>query len=191
MSSGKTPAFCGSAPVLTWTRRRSRPALLRHLGGDRRGDLVAVDGVDRIEQRHGLRRLVGLERADQVEVEVREVGAERRPLALGFLDAVLAEHPLAGLDHRQDRPAIRRSSTPRSAAPTRPGGRPPSRRRRSASRTSRQSFRRRIGCDTSLEPRRAGILMRARHLLVELEADAGPVVERDVAVLDDVALVRR
>ena len=28
-----------------------------------------------------------------------------------------------------------------------------------------------------------------RHLLVELEADAGPVAERDAAVLDDVALV--
>ena len=78
------------------------PALLGHLLGDGCGDLGPVDGVDRIEQGDGLLGLVGLQRADQVQLDVGIALAQRRPLGLGLLHAVLAEQAMAGVEDGLD-----------------------------------------------------------------------------------------
>ena len=75
---------------------------LADLLGKLGGDLFAVDGLDAVEQRHRLLRLVGLQRADQVQFDVGEFLLQRRPFALRFLHAVFAEDALAGLDDRTD-----------------------------------------------------------------------------------------
>ena len=63
--------------------------------------------MDGLEQGHRLLGLVRLQRADQMQFEAaiaRAVtGDKRRPFGLGLLDAILAEHALAGGDHRLDR----------------------------------------------------------------------------------------
>ncbi len=84
------------------------PPLLLHLRRDRAGDLVAVDGVDGIEQRHRVRRLVRLQRTDEVQSKVGKFRFQRRPFRLRFLHAVLAEVALAGRDHRPDGVGVER-----------------------------------------------------------------------------------
>ena len=75
-----------------------RPALLpAHLLGEGRGDLRAVDGVDHVEQGHGLPRLVGLERTDEVELHIAVALPEAGPFVPRLLHPVFAEHALAGL----------------------------------------------------------------------------------------------
>ena len=66
------------------------------------GEAVAVEAVDGVEELEGAGELVRLQRADEVELGAGEAGAERGPLAFGFLDAVLAEDPLAGGEHGLD-----------------------------------------------------------------------------------------
>ena len=68
----------------------------------RDGKLFPVQRLDHIEQRHGLFHLVGLERPNEVQLEIRIRGTQRGPLALGLLHAVLAEDALSRLDHRPD-----------------------------------------------------------------------------------------
>ena len=136
VSSGRMPAFCGSAPVLTWTRSRRRPPLLRHLLGDRRGDPVAVDGVDRIEQRHGLRApcWTGAGRS----------GGDRGPGVAARAPATWPWPPARGSRRtpagRRRSPAgsraPRRSSIPRSGGPSRRCDRRRARRPRCARRIS-------------------------------------------------------
>ena len=77
--------------------------LRRGLLGQRRGEARPVDRMDGIEQRHRLSRLVRLQRADQMQFEIAVAGAQRRPLGLGFLHPVFAEHALAGGNDRLDR----------------------------------------------------------------------------------------
>ena len=47
-------------------------------------------------------RLVGLQRADQMQLDVGKACLQRRPFALRLLHAVLAEDALAGLEDRPD-----------------------------------------------------------------------------------------
>ena len=69
---------------------------------DERG---TVDRMDRIERGDRVFGLVRLEPADQVQPEIRPFALEIGPFALGFLDPVLAEIALAGLDQGADRVA--------------------------------------------------------------------------------------
>ena len=71
--AGRRPS-AASAPVLTWTSSRGGRPWRAHLPGERLGEPVAVDGVDRVEQRHRLARLVGLQRPDQVKLDARRRG---------------------------------------------------------------------------------------------------------------------
>ena len=68
------------------------------LGQDLR-DLGPVDRMDHIEQRHGVARLVRLQRTDQMQFDSGIADLQVRPFTLRFLDAVLAEHPLPGVQH--------------------------------------------------------------------------------------------
>ena len=70
-SCGRTPAFCGSAPVLISTKRSGRRALPGDLLGQRLAQAVAVDRVDRVEQRDRILRLVRLQRADEMQFDAR------------------------------------------------------------------------------------------------------------------------
>ena len=73
-----------------------------HLLGERAGQALAVDRLDDVEQGHGIARLVGLQRTDQVQLEVGIFGLERGKLLLRLLHAVLAEHALAGVEQLAD-----------------------------------------------------------------------------------------
>ena len=67
-----------------------------HLAGESGGELRPVHGLYRVEQRDRIARLVGLERADQVQRGVGSGLAERRPLGLRLLHPVLAEGSVTG-----------------------------------------------------------------------------------------------
>ena len=71
-----------------------------HLRLERDGDLLAVDRLDHVEQRHRLARLVGLQRPDQMQFYAVIGSPERGPFGLRLLHPVLAEHPLAGVEER-------------------------------------------------------------------------------------------
>ena len=81
-SAGQTPAFCGSSPVLTWTKQAGRRPWRAISLGQHAGELRPVDGLDHVEQRDHVLRLVGLERADQVQLEVRVARASAGQRAL-------------------------------------------------------------------------------------------------------------
>ena len=68
--------------------------------GEGDGQPVPVQGFDDIEEGQGVPDLVGLEGADEAQLEAL---AATLPPGLGLLDAVLAEDPLPGGDHRGDR----------------------------------------------------------------------------------------
>ena len=76
--------------------------LARHLAGERLGELRPVERLDHIEQRDHVLDLVGLDRPDHVQLEVRPGGAGARPARLGLLHVVLAEHALAGGERGPD-----------------------------------------------------------------------------------------
>ena len=62
----------------------------------------AVDGVNRVEQRDRLSGLVGLKPADTVKAQARISSEQRWPFRERFLNPVLAEVTLAGLDQALD-----------------------------------------------------------------------------------------
>ncbi len=73
-----------------------------HFAGQLAGQLFAVDGLDHIEHRQRLLDLVGLQRADQMQLDAVELLFQARPFGFGLLHPVFTEHPLAGLQHRAD-----------------------------------------------------------------------------------------
>jgi len=84
------------------------PPLLVHLGRHGARDLLPVNGMDRIEQRHSIRRLVRLQRPDEMQNDVRKIGAKPRPLGAGLLNAVFAEVPLTGRQNRANGIRVKR-----------------------------------------------------------------------------------
>jgi hypothetical protein len=70
------------------------------------GDLVAVDGLDHVEQGDRVPGLVGLQRSDQAQLDIGELGLQCRPFGLRLLDPVFTEHALAGVDGRADRGGV-------------------------------------------------------------------------------------
>lgn len=80
---------------------------LVHLGREFPRQLGPIDGMNNVEQRHGLGDLVGLEWPDQMQRHIREGGAQVRPFAHGLLHPVLAEIPLARFQNGPDRISIK------------------------------------------------------------------------------------
>ncbi len=81
---------------------RPAPALFHGLGeGGHEGR--AVDGVDDVEQRHGLLGLVGLKLADKVELHIGILAPKVRPFGLRFLHPIFAKGALPRVDKGPDR----------------------------------------------------------------------------------------
>ena len=92
--------------MFTWTNRSGQEPVSPAIRADRRGKFQAINHVDGIKQRHGGPHLVGLQRANKVQFNVREALEEGRPLSLGFLQPILAEDAMSLSKHRLD--AIKR-----------------------------------------------------------------------------------
>ena len=67
---GAMPAFCSSSPILTCTKQGSLRPARSHFCRQHAGEFLAIDGLDDVEQRHRLARLVGLQRPDQVQLDI-------------------------------------------------------------------------------------------------------------------------
>ena len=102
-SAGRTPAFCGSSPVLTWISTRGRAPAFMPASASARASFSPVQGLDDVEQGHGLVRLVGLQRSDQPQLQIGQGRAPFAPAALRLLHPVFAEHALAGVQGGLDR----------------------------------------------------------------------------------------
>ena len=72
------------------------------LRGKRGGKLRPVEALDHVEQFDGVANLVRLQRADQMQLEIRMTRLKRRVFRLRFLHAVLAEAALTELDRLLD-----------------------------------------------------------------------------------------
>ncbi len=97
--------------------------VLGEFGGKRPRELFPVDRLDHIEQRDGLSDLVGLQRPDQMELDIGKRVPERGPFAGGFLDTVLAEDTMTRLEHRTNFLGGVSFGRPRRVLPN-PGDRP-------------------------------------------------------------------
>lgn len=79
------------------------PTPLRlHFPGQYARQLEPVDRFNDIKQGHRIGRLIGLQRPDQAQFEIRIMSAPPGPVSLGFLDPVLTEHALTGRQGRID-----------------------------------------------------------------------------------------
>jgi hypothetical protein len=76
-------------------------ALPLHFRGKSARNLFAIDRFDHIEQGDGFRSLVGLQRADQVKLDVG-VPPSAPATCLGFLNPVFTEHALPCGNRRTD-----------------------------------------------------------------------------------------
>jgi hypothetical protein len=102
----QTPPFCGSSPILTWMKQSGRLPLSAIAFGQGCDERRAIDRMDRVEQRHGVRRLVRLKLPDQMQTDIVSRGLERGPFRRRLLHPVLAEHALASIDQRLDRGGV-------------------------------------------------------------------------------------
>ncbi len=103
---GSDPRLLRLATGIHLDQQVGPASLLGRFGGDRRRDPVAIEAVDRIEQPHRVRRLVRLQRPDQVEPEVRIGLLQRRPFPHRLLDTIFAELPVPGVDKRPYRVGV-------------------------------------------------------------------------------------
>lgn len=95
-------AFLRFLPGIDLNEQARRAALTAGGVGDRVGQTLTVEGFDHIGDAHGVRRLVGLQRADDVQPEGRVRGSKRRELLRGFLDAIFAKQRLPGIERREN-----------------------------------------------------------------------------------------
>lgn len=82
------------------------PVLLLHLRCKGASELVTVHRLDHIEKGYGFGHLVGLQRADEMEFDIRETLLQGWPFALGLLHAVFAEDAVTCIEHWEDRRGI-------------------------------------------------------------------------------------
>jgi hypothetical protein len=101
-TTGSTPAFGGSSPRFHLDETAEPAARALELAGERIGKLRAIHGLDHVKKRHRLLHLVGLQRDDQVQCQVRMCGSERGIFRLRLLHAVLAEHALTRRERARD-----------------------------------------------------------------------------------------
>ena len=102
----RQPGLLGLFARIDLGQKAQCPVLLLHLRCKGSSELVTVHRLDHIEKGHGLGHLVGLQRADEVEFDIRETLFQGRPFAFGLLHAVFAEDAVTGVEHWEDRRGI-------------------------------------------------------------------------------------
>ena len=100
-----------------------RPPLPRHLLGERRGQLVAVDGLDDVEQRDRVPGLVGLQRADQVQLDIGVSSCSAGHLPAASCTRFSPKTRWPACDHRWMAAASKVLETARGVPSGRPSGR--------------------------------------------------------------------
>src|SRR5690606_16557718 len=95
-------ALLGFTPDVHFDEHRQPPALGLGAAPELDREPLGIHGLDQAGQRHGLRRLVALQMADEVPAEARQV-AQRSGLRGELLDVVLPEVTLAFGERRADR----------------------------------------------------------------------------------------
>ena len=128
LRQGRRPSAARGRCSPARKQRGARP-LARDLAGERRAQAGPIDGLNHIEQRDRVARLVRLQRSDQVQLEIGMRDAQGRPLGGGFLDAVF---PRRRAGPRRSPPPVLRAGPSLRGRATR---RHPRRRRGSAART--------------------------------------------------------
>ncbi len=73
-----------------------------HFAGDRFGDLWSIQRFDHVENSHSLRRLVRLQRPDQMQFDVGKIEPQAWPFFLSLLHAVFAEDTLTRRQYGTD-----------------------------------------------------------------------------------------
>ena len=121
--SGSTPAFCGSRPVLTWTKSVGQAPRACTARGELAGEAVAVEAVDGVEEVERAGELVGLQRADEVQLDARgtppgTAASGLRPPAPGSRRRPAGRRRAPRAPDRAAAPWRRRRASPR------PAGRP-------------------------------------------------------------------
>jgi hypothetical protein len=82
--------------------------LLFHFAGKNFRQFVTVHAFYDIEQRYGIAGLVGLQRPDKVQDDVRIRRFQVGPFSLGLLHTIFAEMALASLNNGNDRFGVER-----------------------------------------------------------------------------------
>ena len=82
------------------------PSLTGHFSAQAASQFRPVDNLDHIEQRHRIRGLVGLQRANQMELQIRIEATPFRPALLRLLNPVFPENTVPGHQRGLD-PVIR------------------------------------------------------------------------------------
>src|SRR5215467_12810417 len=62
----------------------------------------SIDGVDRVEKRYRVLRLIRLQWADEMQFDTGIFRTQWRPLRFRLLNAIFAKNTLAGSNHRLD-----------------------------------------------------------------------------------------
>jgi hypothetical protein len=75
----------------------------RALHGQLGREAGAIEGFDHIKQGKGIRDLVGLERANQMQFNIGVALTKVRPFSGSFLNPIFTKHAMAGLKRRRDR----------------------------------------------------------------------------------------
>lgn len=96
------PGLLGLFARVDLNEAAARRARAVEFAGQMLGQFLPVEGLNHIEQRDGIAHLVGLQRPHKVKFEIIESFPPCRPMGLGLLHAVLAEHPLAGRQRGSD-----------------------------------------------------------------------------------------
>src|SRR5438067_4044285 len=96
---GRFRQHAGFLPLLAdihFDEARKTPAAPLHLARQRLGEAQPVDGLDNVAMRDRVLDLVGLQRPDQMQNQIRKIAAQSGKLRERLLDTVFAEHPLPG-----------------------------------------------------------------------------------------------
>ena len=126
VSSGSTPDFCGSAPVLISTNSVGFRLCFAISLASAAARLSPVERMDGIEKRDRLFRFVRLQRTDEMQLDAGvSLPHQRWPFCLCFLHAVLAEYALARRNDGLDCLRRRRSSKSPPASQKRDRAQPP------------------------------------------------------------------
>ena len=92
---GRDAGLLGFLARIDLDQQLRRPAQLVHGLAERTRQLVTVEHFDHVKKGHSILGLVGLQRSDQVQPQVRMAASARNPVFFGLLDAIFAKDAVA------------------------------------------------------------------------------------------------